>query len=57
MASNKDAAKEIPDKVNGRRGRNSDWPGCTKEFANKTEARRAKNKLAKKSRKKNRSKK
>lgn len=38
----------------GRRGKNDNYPGCTKEFVKKTRQRRAKNKQAKASRKKNR---
>lgn len=38
----------------GRKGRNDNWPGCTKKFVNKTLKRRKKNKAAKKSRKANR---
>lgn len=51
------AEKEVTvDPEHGRKGKNGNWPGCTKEFANRTEKRRKKNKQAKKSRKKNRSK-
>lgn len=38
----------------GRRGKNGNWPGCTEDFVNRTEKRRAKNKAARKSRKRNR---
>lgn len=37
----------------GHKGKNGNWPGCTPEFVNRTLKRRAKNKMAKKSRKKN----
>lgn len=40
--------------VEGRKGKNDNWPGCTKQFVNKTEKRRKQNKAAKQSRKKNR---
>ncbi len=38
----------------GRKGKNGNWPGCTKSFVKRTEARRKLNKAAKKSRSKNR---
>lgn len=37
-----------------RRGKNDNYPGCTTEFVNKVRKRRAKNKLAKQARKRNR---
>lgn len=40
----------------GRKGKNDNWPGCTKDFVSRTEKRRKKNKQAKKSRKRNRKK-
>jgi hypothetical protein len=38
----------------GTKGKNGNWPGCTQEFINRTEKRRAKDKAAKRSRKRNR---
>ena len=40
----------------GRKGKNENWPGCTEEFVNRTKKRRKKDKMAKKSKKRNRKK-
>ena len=38
----------------GRKGRKNDWPGCNPDFVNRTEKRRKKDKMAKKTRKQQR---
>jgi len=56
MAIQGKKAEKVDIGKHGRKGKDNDWPGCTEEFANKTNKRREKNKAAKKSRKKNRKK-
>lgn len=49
-----DAGEGKANEFGGSAGPNGNWPGCTPEFVKRTEKRRKRNKLAKKSRKKNR---
>lgn len=51
---NKADVDVVIDKEHGRSGKNGNWPGCTKAYVIRVQKRRLKNKLAKKSKKKNR---
>lgn len=55
MSINADKPADVNiDPEHGRKGKNENWPGCTKAYVNRVKKRRKKNKQAKKSRKANR---